>query len=298
MPNIPYSPEEDAYIVAHYATLGPRYCGRYLQRKPESIYHRSKTLGLPRVTLNVRHRLAGAAIARRDPSQEIPVLVETFSHVRTPEAAYILGLLWADGYIHPEKVVLSCLRMDALDYMTTFAATGTWRSHDYQKSRYGIPMQPSRVIQLGHTALATYLRTKGYASKSHESACAILATIPAHFQSYWFRGLFDGDGYIKNDTSTIKITSSYEQDWTYLIALCVKLEIVYRIRQDRYVNRHGKINSRSVLSINNASGVKTFCDYIYRGRDQDGIGLKRKYIKWLELVVHLKTRPRVSHLFV
>lgn len=300
MPIIPYTASDDAYIIANYATLGPRSCARQLNRTSSSVYYRSKILGLPRVTLDVRNRLAGTANAHGDPTSEVKVVVETFSKVATPEVAYLLGLLWADGYVHPNKVVLSCLRADALDYMSAFEATGTWRVHDYQYYRYNVPMQPSRVIQLGHTGLATYLRSHGYASKSSDSACVILSTIPEHLKHYWVRGLFDGDGYIgygSTGSSWVKLTSSYEQNWKYLEDLCQKLNIVYKISRDRYTNRHGKVNSRSVFSITNAIGVKRFCDYIYSGREQDGLGLRRKYAKWLELVSCLRKRPQIGHIF-
>lgn len=301
MPSHLYTLTDDQFIIDNYATLGATGCAKQMGRTRASVYYRRRVLNLPVLDQALRNRLVGAAVAGTDISTERPILVDTFAHVTTPEAAYILGLLWADGYVHPEKVVLTCLRVDALDYMVTFATTGTWRFSDYRPKRYGVPMQPSRTIRTGHTALATYLHTKGYASKSSGSACLILSTIPDHLKHYWFRGLFDGDGYIgysKSGMSWVKLTSSYDQDWTYMTRLCTSLGIVFKIHRDRYINRHGKVNSRSVFSIHNAIGVRSFCDYIYQGRKNDEIGLTRKHAKWLELRAYMKTRPRIGHLFV
>jgi hypothetical protein len=185
--------------------------------------------------------------------------------------------------------------------MSAFEATGTWRIHDRNPERYGVPCKPSRYVHLGYKALCAYLLSKGYGSKSEGSADAILATIPDRLKHYWFRGLFDGDGYItytKSGVSAIRITSSYNQDWRYLEQACQSLGITFHVRRDRYTNRHGKVNSRSVFSITNAKGIKTFCDYIYQGWDTDGFGLKRKHTKWLELASYLKTRPKVGHIFI
>ena len=124
-----------------------------------------------------------------------------------------------------------------------------------------------------------------YANKKQASACNVLSRIPENLQHYWFRGLFDGDGYFlrrEDNTYKITITSTYEQDWTYIENLAKKLKIKYSIYKHSYKNKKDKINKRSIFTIMNKSGVCSFLNYIFQDKEKDGIGLSRKYLKWID----------------
>jgi hypothetical protein len=291
-----YTPTDIAFLKAHYSSFGPKRCAKEMGRNEKSVFNKASELGL-KMDPVARHELLSTTNSQHGVATEPPVKLETFSNVTTPEAAYILGLLWADGHVHPDKVTLGCLKDDALDFMPTFAATGTWRFSDDYPSRYGVISRPRRTIRLGYRTLAAYLISKGYRAKSNASACSILETIPTHLHSYWFRGLFDGDGHVRYAYGGVNmcIGSSYEQDWTYLERLAQHLDMKYRISRRRFRTQG---SSGSYFITSTALSARQFFAFIYAGREQDGIGLNRKYHRWRDIVTKLKASKRVGHLFV
>ena len=98
-----YSETEDQFIKDNYPTKGPTYCAKALGRTLNAIAGRRRTLRLPTMTSAI---LGHPHVPRKpvDPSKH-KVPLEQFVNVTTPEVAYILGLLWADGYVHETKVV-------------------------------------------------------------------------------------------------------------------------------------------------------------------------------------------------
>ena len=105
-------------------------------------------------------------------------------------------------------------------------------------------------------------------------------------------------GLDKNGASSMTITGPYDQNWDFLVKLSERLKIKSGLDRDRFLNKEGKINSRSVFKITNACGNKLFMDYIYKNVENDNIGLKRKRKKWLEFVEFAKTRDKIKEYFL
>ncbi len=216
-----------------------------------------------------------------------------FINVQTPQIAYLLGLLWADGYVKviyrksqrtpAYKIETTMVSEDLDTLIPLFNSVGKWCIyHRTRKKR-----KPQTTILTNNQPLVEYLQQNDYGVKSIESACKILSKIPTELHKYWFRGVSDGDGcfYVneKNRQCQFSITSEYEQKWNYFESLLNKLNIKYGIqRLIRKKKNKKKPTKHSSLRITSKIGVVGFGNYIYNGYTEDGIGLKRKYDKYIK----------------
>lgn len=199
----------------------------------------------------------------------------------TPISSYILGLLWADGYVkYPYNVELATTYPDAEYFIPLFLKTGEWKHYDKEFPQHKT-WKKACTIKTSNKLFVNFLMTNDYIVKSQESADKILSIIPNKLHHYWFRGLLDGDGHIHTDNKgnhRISFSSSINQQWNYLESLCKKLNIHYHITRE---NRNG--HSGSCFSVYGKYKSLTVCEYIYQGYPEDDIGLKRKHNKFLQL---------------
>lgn len=207
-----------------------------------------------------------------------------FYNPSTPEVAYLLGLLWADGYVLKKekpivnRISLAVQREDFDVFLPILEKVGKWRV-SYRKKK---GKKEQGEADISNRPLVDFLNQHEYTSKSNSNACKILNLIPENLKHYWFRGLFDGDGCIYHhaDGKHIKLSvcSSYEQDWKHLEDLFHHLdEKRFFIRRTKRKNKH----SHSKVEVMKRSSILKFLDYIYSGYDVDKIGLPRKYEKYL-----------------
>lgn len=214
-------------------------------------------------------------------------LADGFINVSTPEHAYLLGLIWADGYVQLKQrtkdhsiygtITVGVSSDDFLDIKDTILKTGKWSISKRDNSAYRWKHHSKAYIS--SKVLAIYLSDLNYTSKSEYSACLVLETIPNNLKKYWFRGLFDGDGSINASGSSICIASSIDQDWKYMQKICDDLRIDnFKVLQS--VSKKG--HKSSIFSIRDRNSVLKFLDYIYDGRKQDSIGFYRKYAAYLD----------------
>lgn len=198
----------------------------------------------------------------------------------TPLTVYILGLLWADGYIkHPYTITLATTYPDADYLIPLFLKTGKWKHYKkiYKNKRWKVGC----TIKTSNKPLFDFLESHDYSSKSNESADKILSIIPNHLKHCWFRGLLDGDGHIHTDNSgchNVSFSSTINQNWSFLELLCKKLEIEYSIRHEK----RNTGNSSRFYVYGKHKTIK-FCEFMYGGYSNDFIGLKRKHDKFLQL---------------
>jgi hypothetical protein len=206
----------------------------------------------------------------------------------TPEVAYILGLLWADGYVLKKenpavnRVSLGVQREDFDEFLPILERVGEWRV-SYRKNK---GKKEQGEADISNRPLVDFLTKNDYTSKSNSSACKILSLIPNNLKHYWFRGLFDGDGciYHHSDGMHIKTTicSSYDQNWKYIQDLFTDILQEDRFFIKLYKRKNG--NGHSKIEISKRSAMIKFLDYIYNGYGTDNIGLKRKYEKYLRVL--------------
>lgn len=219
------------------------------------------------------------------PNGLLNVNPQQFINPQTKEAVYILGLLWADGYIatyvnkktHKKsyRVEVQLVQNDMNDLLTIFTQTGKWNifTGNY-KNNDNLQRQPRTTVCTSSKVLHTFLLDNDYGTKTISSPTKILKTIPQDLHHYFWHGYFDGDGSLwisKNGYQRqLSLCGSIEQDWTDAIELFRTLDIIYH---NHIVNASCK---GSNLRITNKDGIIKFTNYIYQ--DKSLIGLTRKYV--------------------
>lgn len=202
--------------------------------------------------------------------------IEILKKVNRPEAAYVLGLLWADGWIQNTNDFSINIKLVSEDFKYIewiFDSLGKWKKYKYNpKNR-----KPTTQFRTSGKNLVDYLISIGYKTKSFDSASDVLNTIPDHLKHYWWRGYFDGDGHISGKHPyRLEFASGYEQDWSFL-PKDFNFKIIRTIRKNN--------NKYSKAQIYSKATIKKFGDFIYRGFTSDNIGLPRKFITYDGIIV-------------
>jgi LAGLIDADG-like domain len=221
-----------------------------------------------------------------------------FKYVNNKLTAYILGLIWADGHIVKNlerstfNVVFSTTYPDANYFIKIFNKNGKWNIYSYTPNSPSCfkykKLKKSCIIKITNKDLTNFLESKNYKTKKHSSACKILKIIPKKLKHYWFLGLFDGDGNISirdKKAYNVNVSSSYDQDWTFLERFLKKINVKYKIK--RRIRKRGK---SSELNINNRNDSLKFLSTIYKNYNLDKLGLPRKFNKYLEMKKTLKNK--------
>lgn len=196
----------------------------------------------------------------------------------TKEQAYILGFIWADGWIRKSKyhneIRVECLKTDIDEIYPYFIKENpNWKIYCRNRSN----RKPQARLNLVDKSLVLFLYNNDYTSNSSKPASAILSHIPDKLKPYWFRGLIDGDGcWYYKDTLPRKrkfeISSNYEQDWSYFTNLLDDLKINYQYYQ--YESKKGNKSSR--IELGKKQNLITLGEYIYKDFNLYPLRIKKK----------------------
>lgn len=210
---------------------------------------------------------------------------DLFTKNFTPESSYILGLLWADGYVSKtdNSISLQCLQDDIDYFLPIFQTTGEFNTYTRKQS---LNNKLSGTINFSSKPIADFLKENNYTNKSFYSPCKILSHIPINLHKYFFLGWNDGDGcfYYNPKSNLIQcvVTSAYEQDWKALEHLCNTLTIQYTVRKTIRTS-----SKYSQFQINQNESIILFGEYLYSDHT---IGLPRKKKKYLEIKSYIDSR--------
>jgi hypothetical protein len=284
-----WTPDEFKFLQENYPILGKEKCAKLLNLTLEQI-HSKVTKSKIKLTTSTRTLLSkNSWIIRSNTktSKDYHVNPDQFINISTPEVSYILGLLWADGYVvsknHTQRISIECQRDDLEKLAFIFTKTGTWAMRFRKRKNRKEQMQ----IDTNNKKLVEFLITNDYHVKSGNSADKILSNIPDNLKHFWFRGLIDGDGcfYIndKNYCTQFSVAGPYEQDWSYIENILKSMNINYGISRRKQL-QHGKINKSSVIRLTNKTDIVKFGKYIYQNYEIDKIGLNRKYEKFQNIL--------------
>lgn len=259
--------QEIMFLKEHYPVKGVNYCSIKLNRSGSSITSKSSKLGL-KLNQEVKK-----AIQKKNSTKTTPVEF----NFNKPVDLYILGLLWADGYVHKEKnrVELCLITEDFKDILNLFNTT-QWNV--YTRNREG--KSPSTT--LGNYLLETseYFRDLGYCNKSQEKP-KFLDKVPEELKHYFFRGFFDGDGcfYLSKDGKQKQcyLAGSYDQDWDWVEDVFNTIGVEYSIKNKTQNNGKHKY---SIVYISRKS-IESFGTYLYKGVE---FGLNRKRNKFIKII--------------
>jgi len=255
-----WTKEKEGVLIDNYH-LGRVHCANLLNITPTQVSTKVRHLGL-----FVRN-------------------VVDIDEYKSEVGSYILGLLWADGYVNKinNYIALTVTKEDGLNLKDLFLNLGdNWKIYENDRTKY--KGKNSITIGLTSPELSEFLKRMDYANKSTVGADKILEFLPKNSHPHFFRGLIDGDGCFyfnsRNSCRQFTIASSYDQDWGYLERWLVGLGVKYTVNRYKKRNKNtGKINAYSTVRVLGGEILKLGLIY-----DQyDNIGLKRKYDKFIEI---------------
>jgi hypothetical protein len=205
---------------------------------------------------------------------------DNFFDCQMPEFCYLLGYLWADGWITNRDYRIQIIESDGLILKEILDSIDIHYSLNRKKSgtdSIGTNRNPSLIFCFGKH-LKNFLKELNYDKKSYISHQKIMEFIPKENLHYWMRGYFDGDGCFyyneKWKTKQANIGSTCNQDWTYFVDFLN----FYNIKAKAFKKTHKKSQSKSSLLRFCGKQIVNFGEYIYQGKQ---FGLDRKYQKYL-----------------
>lgn len=273
-----WTQENIDFLKNFYPEKGAIYCAEKLNRGIPAIYSRCSMLKIRPTLEYLKESRRNRVLKYNDnrPNSDFKVNLDQFLNIEKPEVAYILGYLWADGYIVRNEIRLEILKTDMDTIKSVLLELGDWNFQERVRDNN----KPITRAATNNRKLVDFLIDNDYKLKSGTSADKILSKIPNCLKHYFFRGLIDGDGCINKNR--LSISSTYTQDWSYVEKITNELSIKsYTYRKINNKNKY------SVIEINGINGL-VFCEYIYKNINNDNIGLNRKFLKYLELKNHIE----------
>ncbi len=271
--------KEIEWFKTNYPHVGIRVAMKKLKRNKSSIRGLAVKLGI-KVSQSTFARLATEGNDKRF----VPKTnLDDWINVKKPEIAYILGLLWADGYISNKQrfhIRIALVKKDLDEILWIFDKIGKWTKCERQ------PKVGKLQLILGMscgTELINYLVSKDYKDKSYKAPHKILKTIPKHLKHYFFRGYLDGDGCIGLNSYIIGFSSGYNQNWKFLPK-------TFNIR--RWINNKGHKGSEARLCRKHQT--LNYCKRLYHNAEKDKLYLPRKYERYLILIKKANKNKHIS----
>lgn len=202
--------------------------------------------------------------------------------IETPEMSYIIGFLWADGYLKHNTVSVTLATKDFDNIYKIFSMTNDWKfTHRKKYLKKTNKYYDCSCISLSDKLLSKFLNENDFKNKSHVSPYKILSNIPQEFHKDFFRGYIDGDGSFVfthnngcSERCNFSITSTLEQDWSTIENFFNSIDIKhYKIY--KYMRKCGNSSS---INISNKWDIIKLGDYLYN--ESKNIRLERKYEKF------------------
>lgn len=253
-----WTEEEDKFLIKNVPRKGIRWCCENSERTLSATRTRCQLL-------KVKHK-------------KYIIDVENLISFNSPEAVYLMGLIWGDGYVSKKNNLcsVSLVREDMEEISFIFDKFGNWAKRLFKSGEDREQLSISIIDRNLHL----FLSDMDFQIKSKESPTKILSTIPEDLRHYFWRGFFDADGcwYISKTGGEhgCFLYGSYEQEWSDAEALLQSLNIKYTL--EKKINKSG--HRVSVIRIRNLKGIYGLGSYIYNGFEIDKIGLTRKYQKF------------------
>lgn len=281
-----YTKEEIDFLKINYPLYGGEYCSQELQRTKNSILSKTKRLNilLNSEIKNEIKKKNSLAWYDKIPDKSYNVGYEQFQEIKTPDIAYILGILWSDGSITQKNnhndIILEILKNDLDEIKKIFERVGKWNFY-YRKRKNRKEMG---ILKTSNRPLVNYLFSLDFNRKSFKSPDNLIEKIPNELKKYFFRGIIDGDGCFYNGKNTIfSVTSTVNQEWKYFENLFDELKVKSKIRKKEHKNKNGTISQSSIIEVVRIEDIIKIGKYIYNNYEIDKIGLSRKYKKYLDL---------------
>lgn len=284
-----YTEQETEFLKSNYIKLGRQECARQLGRTALSIKSKCRKLGIK----NTQEQTYQKQVLFNTPKAgEFTVDENLFINNLNYITSYLLGFIWADGYLRIEKrqngtkkyrIIIGINSEDAKYLQPLLETTGKWSTIHHKTPQKG---KPCTSFCSANTILGGFLESNDFNCKATKSPDKILSKIPPELHHFFFLGYLDGDGCIfakeNNKHYCIAFTSDYNQDWTFLSNLCKKLECKFTIKQ---VIRKTRKSQFSDFRINGYKNCILFGSFVYQNGQ---IGFPRKKEKFNLIIQKIK----------
>jgi len=192
---------------------------------------------------------------------------------------YLLGFLWADGFLTSRKYALQCeiVLDDFVDLKKTFENVGQWGMYSRKSTcKKGVNRKARMLLTISDVNLVNKLISFDFDKKNYICPTKILKILPNKKRYLFYRGYSDGDGcfYITEKAKHFFFGSTYNQDWSHIESLFDSLKIKHYNVQ-RSTSKLKYKDSR--IRISSKDAVVKLANYLYQNRLD--LGLKRKYEK-------------------
>lgn len=206
-----------------------------------------------------------------------------FNNIDTPNKAYFLGLIYADGCVYPKKNSLKIKLTKEDEYILEEFKKDIKSDKPLMHRKSELIKGTSYIgkaqssIELNSKILMEDLRKLGVVQNK-----SLILTFPDHildkFMYDFIRGYFDGDGCIYNSQGRIMLNFVGSED--FCKGLCNFLELTLDIKIT--LPKQDKRGNSWYFYIFRIKDVIKFCEYIYS--DKDCIKLSRKYEKFTNYI--------------
>lgn len=285
-----YTSTEIQFLKENYIKLGRRECARILNRPIFSVTSKCHRL---KIKFNKSQIYEAQCKSNIKHKGEFTVNESWFTNHLNEYTAYLLGFIWADGYLsitHKKtgnisyRIIIGINFIDGIYINKLLKKTGKW-SIVTRTPTIGLPITH---FSCSNTILGKFLFDHDYKSKSTMSPDKILTHIPSHLHKYFILGYFDGDGCIyapiKCNKFSVIFTSNIKQDWKFLINICKEVKCKYSIKKTFRKNINSKFSS---FKIHGSRNCLLFSSYMYK--DSINIGFKRKKNKFKYMIKTIKS---------
>jgi hypothetical protein len=270
------------FVIKNYSKIGLKKCAEELSTtkgKIQTIIRKNK------LKLNKEQKSIILSKSHFKTQEEHGVNVKKFTTDIDKFSAYILGLLWADGYIvknnssRQHYISIECVDDDMIFFKQILNKIGLWKYYTRKRGNY---RQITKAVAY-NKELVKFLENNDYCLKNTNSPDKIINKLPNELIKFFLLGIIDGDGCFyfnkKQYLRQFTICGSLNQDWTAFENIFNSLGITYKINK-----RMTNAGNSSQLRVLNKSNIKKLGDYIYDTICDDQIGLPRKYNKFLEII--------------
>lgn len=276
-PRYQWSEKEVEFLINHYSDNGLQYCSDKLNISKDIVVSRVQKLGLKVSPLRKLESQRNNSLKYKYPDEKL------FLDLNRNDIAYIMGIMWSDGYLNNITLSLESNKNDIDEIKNIFFDLGEW---DYKESIEREKRKTLSSISCHYGKILNIFEKYGYKEKSKIKPKFIDKLNNDKLMNYFLRGVIDGDGcfYInkKTNQTQFSLAGSYNQDWDYFTEFLNKLNIKYTIKRKK-VKKEGKIHKSSIVRITNRKDIIKLGDYIYIDYEIDKIGLKRKHTKYFDI---------------
>lgn len=174
-----------------------------------------------------------------------------FCNIDTPEKAYWLGFIFADGYVSRENNFELSLALKDVSHLNKFKDFLKYEGNIYIDQKVGrcrLQFQDSKIVN----------SLKSLGCVNRKSLVLVFPQIDSSFYSHFIRGYFDGDGCINNPKYSISV------DIVGTRSFLESIHNIVQISKTKIKHRQKQHSPEVFVSSFSGEDARCFGRYIYK----------------------------------